>query len=82
MLDLKIIPTFKHHIFLFFLQKVERPVPLFIFTYGYKNMSIKNGKGQDTYLLSPILLLHVRASNLLGSEQKNLKTKTPTNYIF
>lgn len=47
MLDLKIIPNFKHHIFLFFLQKVERPVPLFIFTYGYKKMSIKNGKGQD-----------------------------------
>lgn len=70
MLDLKTIPNVKHHIFLFFHQKVERPVPLFIFTYGYKKkMSIKNGKGQDTYLLSPILLLHVRASNLLGSGQ-------------
>lgn len=69
MLDLKIIPNFKHHIFLFFLQKVERPVPLFIFTYGYKKMSIKNGKGQDPYPLAPILLLHVRASNLLGSGQ-------------
>lgn len=55
MLDLKIIPNFKHHIFLFFLQKVERPVPLFIFTYGYKKMSIKNGKGQDPCPLSPIL---------------------------
>lgn len=68
MLDLKIIPNFKHHIFLFFLQKVERPVPFF-FTYGYKKMSIKNGKGQDPCPLSPILLLHVRASNLLGSGQ-------------
>lgn len=70
MLELKIIPNFKHHIFLFFLQKVERPVPLFIFTYGYeKKLSIKNGKGQDPCPLSPILLLHVRASNLLGSGQ-------------
>lgn len=41
MLDLKIIPNFKHHIFLFFLQKVERPVPLFIFTYGYKKCPLK-----------------------------------------
>lgn len=41
MLDLKIIPNFKQHIFLFFLQKVERPVPLFIFTYGYKKCPLK-----------------------------------------